>query len=119
MRTNTKKLPPTSRNAGFTLIELLVVIAIIAVLASMILPALAAAKAKTQGTMCMNNNRQLFYAWKMYSDDNRDRLLYASGAKSTVSGLVAKWILIPIIAQIGTQMSISRKAPYISTPGKT
>lgn len=83
MRNKLKNTRPSSLCAGFTLIELLVVIAIIAVLASMILPALAAAKAKTQGTTCMNSNRQLLYAWKMYTDDNRDRLLYASGANST------------------------------------
>jgi prepilin-type N-terminal cleavage/methylation domain-containing protein/prepilin-type processing-associated H-X9-DG protein len=78
MRTEPKKHHPSLGNEGFTLIELLVVIAIIAVLASMILPALASAKAKTQGIQCMNNHRQMAYAWKMYSDDNRDVLPYAS-----------------------------------------
>jgi prepilin-type N-terminal cleavage/methylation domain-containing protein len=63
---------------GFTLIELLVAIAIIAILAALLLPALGNAKSKTHGINCMNNHRQLSLAWRMYSDDNQDRLLYAS-----------------------------------------
>jgi prepilin-type N-terminal cleavage/methylation domain-containing protein/prepilin-type processing-associated H-X9-DG protein len=63
---------------GFTLIELLVVIAIIAILAAMLLPALTKAKLKTQGISCMNNHRQLCLAWRLYAEDSRDHLVYAS-----------------------------------------
>jgi len=76
--------------AGFTFVELLVVLAVLGLLAMLILPAAARTQNDNRAFQCLNNNRQLNRAWRMWSDDNEDRLLAATAVSGDPS--VVAWV---------------------------
>ncbi len=80
----------------FTLIELLVVIAIIAILASMLLPALSRARAAAQSIKCVNNQKQIGLVQTMYAGDNNETMTPTSMADSDSSWGAIAWMGILI-----------------------
>jgi prepilin-type N-terminal cleavage/methylation domain-containing protein/prepilin-type processing-associated H-X9-DG protein len=67
------------RRQAFTLVELLVVTAVLGILAGLLLPVLAGAKAKVRGVACFVNSRQITLAWNLYAGDFNDHLVYNLG----------------------------------------
>lgn len=82
-------VPTRPTNRAFTLIELLVVIAIIAILMSVLMPALNRARLHGKRAACMGNLKQLTMAWILYADANDDRIVKAGPGGS--EGWVDAW----------------------------
>jgi prepilin-type N-terminal cleavage/methylation domain-containing protein len=82
-----KPSPARLSARAFTLIELLVVIAIIALLAGMLVPALAKAKAQSQKAACLNNLRQIGIGMTIYAGDNKDVVIQGNGVRESLQSI--------------------------------
>jgi len=107
---------PTARGAiasGFTLIELLVVIAIIAILASLLLPGLAKAKATAQTVKCSSNMRNWNLADQMYAIDNADQIPLFGESSSDYTKPFWHAKLAPYVAkQVQTDLIFNKTAIF-------
>jgi len=106
---------------GFTLVELLVVIAIIGIIAALLLPAFARAKATAKRISCINNHKQLAVAWAIYATENNDSLV-AVGKQSPPTIGQKFWIQGAFVVppdNTNTQFILDRKfalfADYFQT----
>jgi len=90
VRSNELRVSGRRTASAFTLVELMVVIALIALLASLLLPALSKARGRAQALACVNNARQLLSAWHLYATDHGDSLPYNLGGVPKAGSVSAR-----------------------------
>src|ERR1039458_6234973 len=83
---------PNWKCRAFSLLELLVIVAVVLMLAGAWLATAARRTLRVQEIQCMNNHRQLCMAWRLYSDDNQERLLYASDNPYDPTTIAGTWV---------------------------
>ena len=101
------------RNRGFTLIELLVVIAIIAILVSLLLPAVQYAREAARRTQCINNLKQFGLALHNYLESYKDR--FPPGSTYGANGEFSAWGAIPRLAPFIEQTQVYNALNTITT----
>lgn len=93
-RMTQKSSDPKGR--AFTLVELLVVLGILAMIICVVFPAMARTGSQSRATGCLNSHRQLWTVWRMYADDNSDKVIYNMGVPGTqnevAQGSYRNWV---------------------------
>ena len=75
-----------AKNRGFTVVELLIVVFIVAILVSIVIPAIYTVKHKAEQIICVNNMRQLFLAFEQYTNDNNGLLPQSNNSETSKDG---------------------------------
>ena len=119
---------PGASKQGFTFIELLVVLAVLALLAVTLLPALANTQPDSRAFQCLNNQRQIMLAWRMYAEDNNDILppndypytttYFTAGNKHQLANWVVGTMIQPLDSFNSAELTDpnSLLSAYVKTP---